>query len=68
MKRIMTLLAIVLTFTFATVPALKAQVKQPGVVILKGNPMGGVKFDHVAHAKRAGETRPVEGTVLGTAD
>jgi sRNA-binding protein len=34
--------------------AAQAQEKAPGVVILKGNPMGGVKFDHAAHQKVAG--------------
>lgn len=28
-----------------------AEEKAPGTVILKGAPMGGVKFDHAAHAK-----------------
>jgi hypothetical protein len=31
-----------------------AQEKPPGVVILKGNPMGGVKFDHATHSKLPG--------------
>ncbi len=35
--------------------ALQAQEKTPGVVILKGNPMGGVKFDHPAHVKLAAD-------------
>lgn len=30
-----------------------AQEKAPGTVVLKGAPMGGVKFDHAAHAKTA---------------
>ena len=29
--------------------------KEPGVVILKGAPMGGVKFDHPKHSKAAGK-------------
>jgi hypothetical protein len=33
-----------------------AQEKVPGVVILKGNPMGGVKFDHATHSKMVGVT------------
>jgi len=33
----------------------EAQGQAPGVVILKGNPMGGVKFDHAAHAKLSGD-------------
>ena len=28
--------------------------KEPGVIILKGAPMGGVKFDHPRHSKTAG--------------
>jgi hypothetical protein len=36
--------------------ALAAQAaKEPGVVILKGNPLGGVKFDHPTHSKTAGK-------------
>ncbi len=31
-----------------------AQEKAPGTVILKGAPMGGVKFDHAAHVKASG--------------
>ncbi len=30
-------------------------VKEPGVVILKGAPTGGVKFDHPKHSKTAGK-------------
>jgi hypothetical protein len=33
---------------------LLAETKAPGVVILKGSPMGGVKYDHPEHVKRAG--------------
>lgn len=29
----------------------QAKAKEPATVILKGSPMGGVKFDHAAHAK-----------------
>ncbi len=32
-----------------------AQGNAPGVVVIKGNPMGGVKFDHAAHAKAAAD-------------
>lgn len=31
-----------------------AQEKPPTTVVLKGNPMGGVKFDHAEHQKAAG--------------
>jgi len=36
---------------FGLAAVMQAQVKAPGVVILKGNPMGGVKYDHTAHVK-----------------
>jgi hypothetical protein len=32
-----------------------AQEKAPDVVVLKGNPMGGVKFNHTNHAKLVGD-------------
>ena len=35
---------------FASVAAAQAAKEPAGVVILKGSPMGGVKFDHKAHA------------------
>lgn len=35
--------------------AFQAQEKTPEVVTLKGNPMGGVKFNHAAHVKRIGD-------------
>jgi hypothetical protein len=38
---------------FASVAAAQAA-KEPGTVILKGSPMGGVKFDHKAHAHDRG--------------
>jgi hypothetical protein len=31
-----------------------AQEKQPTTVVLKGSPMGGVKFDHAKHSKMEG--------------
>ena len=36
------------------VPRLMAQAKEPDTVILKGAPLGGVKFDHKLHAKDRG--------------
>ncbi len=30
-----------------------AETKPPGIVILRGNPTGGVRFDHPAHVERA---------------
>jgi hypothetical protein len=38
---------------FASI-ALAQSPKEPNMVILKGSPMGGVKFDHKAHAKDRG--------------
>jgi hypothetical protein len=35
--------------------ALRAEEEAPEVVILKGNPMGGVKFDRAAHAEQVGD-------------
>jgi len=55
MKKAITVFAIVMVCMFGLAVAVRAQAKAPGVVILKGNPMGGVKFDHTAHAKRAGD-------------
>jgi len=45
----------VVALMFCISAILQAQAKAPGVVILKGNPMGGVKFDHGAHQKLAAE-------------
>ncbi len=55
MKRFIAAFAIVTIWAFGVGIAGQAQVKSPGVVILKGNPMGGVKFDHAAHAKLTGD-------------
>ena len=50
------LLSAALAFAGAFTVSVAAQApKAPGVVILKGNPQGGVKFDHAAHSKRANE-------------
>lgn len=53
MKRVAIVFTLVLGLAFCLAAISQAQEKAPGVVILKGNPMGGVKFDHPAHAKRA---------------
>jgi hypothetical protein len=37
--------------------AFQAQEKTPDVVILKGNPMGGVKFSHTAHVTFIGDSK-----------
>ena len=49
------LLGAAVCFVGAFTVSLDAQApgKAPGVVILKGNPSGGVKFDHAAHQKAA---------------
>jgi class III cytochrome C family protein len=33
------------------VPSLQSQPKEPGTVVLKGSPLGGVKFEHKLHAQ-----------------
>lgn len=56
MKQKLIVLALASVCIFAVTIAVQAQqTKAPGVVILKGNPMGGVKFDHAAHVKLAGD-------------
>ncbi len=42
-------------FLAGSTSALAQAVKQPTTVILKGNPTGGVKFDHAAHVKVVGD-------------
>ena len=44
-----------LAFALLVVPAVANAQTPPTTVILKGNPMGGVKFDHAAHAKIVGD-------------
>jgi cytochrome c5 len=53
MKKFAYLLVAVAALALIVGPAIaNAQApKPPTTVILKGNPMGGVKFDHAAHAK-----------------
>ncbi len=47
-------LVVIAAVGLVAAPFVYAQaVKEPGVVILKGAPMGGVKFDHPNHSKRA---------------
>jgi len=54
MKRtiVAALMIIAVGFVFSGTLLAQAQ-KGPGVVILKGNPMGGVKFDHTKHQAAA---------------
>jgi hypothetical protein len=56
MRRLMYGLAILTAFAVAgTVgTVLYAQAKAPATVILKGSPMGGVKFDHAKHGDPKG--------------
>ncbi|MBP1596253.1 MAG: Cytochrome c, class conserved region [Acidobacteria bacterium] len=55
MKRAVTVFSIVAVLGFGFMVAVQAQEKAPEVVILKGNPMGGVKFNHTAHATKTGD-------------
>ncbi len=52
MKRAAIAAAVVLGVALIAGPA--AAQTAPAKVVLKGNPMGGVSFDHTAHAKAAG--------------
>ena len=54
MKRAVVVIALAFAVAFGFSITIAAQEKAPGTVILKGNPLGGVKFDHPAHAKAAG--------------
>ena len=49
------LLGAAVMFAGAFTVSVAAQAKAPTVVILKGNPSGGVKFDHAAHQKLVGD-------------
>jgi len=51
MKPVVAVFFMMMVLMFSLAVVLQAQEKAPGVVILKGNPMGGVKFDHAAHVK-----------------
>jgi hypothetical protein len=53
MKRLVVILS-VLAVAVAFSGLAYAQEKAPTVVILKGSPMGGVKFDHAKHSKLEG--------------
>ncbi len=55
MKKAAAVLAIALALTFGLIIAALAQEKAPGIVVLKGNPLGGVKFNHTTHAKLVGD-------------
>lgn len=53
MKRFILVFALILGVALLAGPA--AAQTPPGKVVLKGNPMGGVNFDHAAHAKKVGD-------------
>ena len=53
MRRAVGVIALAIAVAFGFTAAIHAQAKAPGTVILKGNPMGGVKFNHADHAKAA---------------
>jgi hypothetical protein len=53
MKRFLVVLTVMAVAVFMSGIA-SAQEKAPGTVILKGAPMGGVKFDHAKHSKLDG--------------
>ncbi len=48
-------LIVAAVFVVGTSLTLAQAPKPPGVVILKGSPLGGVKFDHAKHAKLVGD-------------
>lgn len=52
MKNVTRILAVIIGLVFIVAVVAYAAEKSPGTVILKGAPMGGVKFDHKAHEGR----------------
>ncbi len=54
MRKILVVLSVIAIAAFMTGVVAAQEKPAPGTVILKGNPMGGVKFDHPAHVTRAG--------------
>jgi sRNA-binding protein len=54
MKRTILVLALIAGVALLAVPV-TAQTTPPTKVVLKGNPMGGVTFDHAKHAKLVGD-------------
>ena len=56
MKKAFAPVITVFVLIFGVAIAIQAQQPQPpDVVILKGNPLGGVKYNHTTHAKKAGD-------------
>jgi hypothetical protein len=58
MKKL-SVIAIIVAAVFVAGSTLALAADPPTTVILKGNPMGGVKFDHAAHAKVVGPDKCV---------
>jgi hypothetical protein len=60
MSRLITPRTLIVSLSFVLVGVIAAPqvagqaAKEPGTVILKGSPMGGVKFDHAGHTKDRG--------------
>lgn len=55
MKRFVYVAVALLGLALVAGPVVMAQAKAPDVVVLKGNPMGGVKFTHATHQKLVGD-------------
>ncbi|MCX6545447.1 MAG: cytochrome c3 family protein [Acidobacteria bacterium] len=55
MKKFVYLAVAVMALALIVGPAVANAQTPPTTVILKGNPMGGVKFDHAAHQKVVGD-------------
>jgi len=54
-KNVIRIVAVMLGLMLIVAACAYAAETAPGTVVLKGSPMGGVKFDHKAHAARAGK-------------
>ena len=55
MKRVFILVGLTFAVTFATIASAYTQAEtSPGTVILKGSPLGGVKYNRAKHAKLPG--------------
>ena len=54
-KNVIRIVAVMLGLMLIVAVCAYAAETVPGTVVLKGAPMGGVKFDHKAHAARAGK-------------
>jgi sRNA-binding protein len=56
MRKVIVVFAVILGIALLAGPA-AAQTPPAGKVVLKGNPMGGVDFDHAKHAKLVGDAK-----------